>query len=68
MVSRKRNKGRDRKAKRVENERAEMRRVWQGWALGRAGEQNNATKITDCNHGLASQLQKTLSLLVSFKM
>ena len=51
MVSRKRNKGKERKAKKAEKEteieRAEMR---QGWQRSVTGEYNNMSEVT-CNHG-----------------
>ena len=51
MVSRKRSKGKERKAKKAEKEaeieRAEMRQTWQSLLTG---EYNNMSKIT-CNHG-----------------
>ena len=56
MVSRKRNKGKQRKAKKaekeVEIERAEMRQTWQSLVTGEFAENNNIhmSKIT-CNHG-----------------
>jgi len=36
--SRKRNKGKVRKAKKAENERAELRSIWVGWAHGKEYE------------------------------
>ena len=55
MTSRKRNKGRDRKAKKaaleaekVESERSEVRSVWHAWARGLDG---SGGVITPCNHG-----------------
>ena len=53
MVSRKRNKGKERKAKKAEKEaeieRAEMRQTWQSWVTV-TGEYNNMSMI-NCNHG-----------------
>ena len=55
MPSRKRNKGRDRKAKKaaleaekVESERSALRRVWHAWARGL---DDCGGVITSCNHG-----------------
>jgi len=45
--SRKRNKGRDRKAKKEEAERMELQKVWRGWAQG---DMSGAVFI-QCNHG-----------------
>ena len=56
MVSRKRSKGKERKAKRAEKEaeieRTEMRQTWQSLVTGEFAENNNIhmSKIT-CNHG-----------------
>ena len=51
MVSRKRNKGKERKTKKAEKEaeieRTEMR---QGWQRSVTGEYNNMSEVT-CNHG-----------------
>ena len=54
MPSRKRNKGKERKAKkavlefeRIDNERAEVRNYWLGWARG----EDEVRQITQCNHG-----------------
>ena len=54
MPSRKRTKGKERKAKkssfescRSPSDRALVRRVWQGWARG----EDNNKKIVHCNHG-----------------
>ena len=52
MVSRKRNKGKERKAKQVETKRAAVRHIWQGWARGR---ENNAI-ITRCDHTLGAAM------------
>ena len=56
MTSRKRNKGKERKAKkaeleleRIENERAEVRNYWRGWARG----EDEVRQITQCNHGIS---------------
>ena len=53
MVSRKRSKGKERKAKKAEKEaeieRAEMRQTWQSWVTV-TGEYNNMSMI-NCNHG-----------------
>jgi len=51
--SRKRNKGRDRKAKKEESKRVAMYDSWQGWASGR----NRATgEHAQCNHGLVTTI------------
>jgi len=57
MPSRKRNKGKERKAKkaeqeveRIENEKMVVRETWQGWARGK-DMLNNGRIITQCNHG-----------------
>jgi hypothetical protein len=52
MVSRKRNKGKERKAKQVETKRAAVRHIWQGWARDR---ENNAI-ITRCDHALGAAM------------
>ena len=49
MVSRKRNKGKERKAKKEEKKRAEVN-IWQGWARG---EDKNGVKLIECDHGCA---------------
>ena len=56
MPSRKRNKGKERKAKkavlefeRIDNERAEVRNYWLGWARG----EDEVRQITQCNHGIS---------------
>ena len=48
MSSRKRNKGKDRKARKEENKRVEMRNKWQSWARGEF-ERGHVT--TTCAHG-----------------
>ena len=48
MVSRKRNKGKERKAKKEEKEKADVRSVWERFARG---EDKNNTKVMHCNHG-----------------
>ena len=63
MPSRKRNKGKERKAKKaaleaekVESERSALRRVWQGWARGdnmSYGERHASNSFIQCNHGFA---------------
>lgn len=45
MVSRKRNKGKERQAKKTEIERAEMREIWQSLS-----KPNNMSEV-NCNHG-----------------
>ena len=46
--SRKKNKGRDRKAKKAQAERAKTRNVWSSWATG----DEKVTEMTiTCNHG-----------------
>ena len=51
MVSRKRNKGKERKAKKEEKKRAEVNIwPWQGWARG---EDKNGVKLIECDHGCA---------------
>ena len=57
MPSRKRNKGKERKAKkaelevkRIENEKMVVREGWQGWARGEHVLENRRV-ITQCNHG-----------------
>ena len=51
MVSRKKNKGKERKAKQAEKEakarRLEVRRKWHGWARGKVDDEI----VTLCNHG-----------------
>ena len=50
MPSRKRNKGKERKAKKAEHERGMARETWQGWARGEDLLKNGRI-ITQCNHG-----------------
>ena len=57
MPSRKRNKGKERKAKkaelevkRIENEKMVVREGWQGWARGQDMLEDGRV-ITQCNHG-----------------
>ena len=59
MPSRKRNKGKERKAKkaeqkveRIENEKMVVHKRWQGWARGE-NMLDNGSIITQCNHGCA---------------
>ena len=47
--SRKRNKGKDRKAKKVEKDRVRINNIWRGWWL--IGDPHKGTTI-QCNHGL----------------
>ena len=53
MPSRKRTKGRERKAKKAEveaeNDKILVRRIWKGWARG---ENEKNEKIVHCSHGL----------------
>ena len=46
--SRKKTKGRERKAKKAEAERARVRNSWLGWA---AGDKKVTGITTKCNHG-----------------
>lgn len=46
--SRKKNKGKERKAKKEQAERAKVRTLWLGWATG---EEEYVTKTIECNHG-----------------
>ena len=48
MVSRKKNKGKERKAKKEENKKAERRSRWERFARG---EDENNKKVIQCNHG-----------------
>ena len=48
MPSRKRNKGKDRKARKAENKRVEIRNTWQAWARGEFEGQND--DIILCRH------------------
>ena len=48
MVSRKKNKGKERKAKKIESKRARAREEWKRWARG---EDDQGRKIVKCNHG-----------------
>ena len=59
MPSRKRNKGKERKAKkaeqeveRIEKDKMVVRETWQGWARGEDMLKNGRV-ITQCNHGCA---------------
>ena len=55
MVSRKRNKGKERKAKQVETKRAAVRNNWQGWVNGKACLGPNAfATISQCDHGFGA--------------
>ena len=50
--SRKRNKGRDRKAKKAaEKEEAERVKIYDGWQNWARGLWANGTVVTQCNHG-----------------
>ena len=56
MPSRKRNKGKERKAKKAEHEKEmdkmNLRKRWQGWARGEdMRDLDNGRVITQCNHG-----------------
>ena len=58
MPSRKRNKGKERKAKKaaleaevIESKRAMARKAWHGWARGEDVMLDNVRVITQCNHG-----------------
>ena len=58
MPSRKRNKGKDRKARKAENKRVEIRNTWQGWVRGEFDSCTLNTQIIvqcniQCNHGFA---------------
>ena len=48
--SRKRNKGKERKAKKEESKRVEVHNTWKYWANGL---EDDGTVVTQCNHGLA---------------
>jgi len=59
--SRKRNKGKDRKAKKEESKRIEMYNDWQSWARGKSKKIYGVTlglelEIPQCNHGLIAIL------------
>ena len=56
MTSRKRNKGKERKAKKaeldleiIESQREAVRNYWLGWARG----EDEVRQITQCNHGIS---------------
>ena len=49
-TSRKKNKGRERKAKKLETERARVRELWQGWAAGTVAFTPDSESIL-CDHG-----------------
>ena len=74
MPSRKRNKGKERKAKkaeqeveRIENERALTRELWQGWALGQDMYiQDSGRIITRCNHGCVLMIPNDNHPVTSF--
>ena len=51
MPSRKRNKGKERKAKKAEQELKIVRERWQGWARGKNMLKEDGSIITQCNHG-----------------
>ena len=53
MPSRKRNKGKERKAKKAEQELKIVRERWQGWARGKNMLKEDGSIITQCNHGCA---------------
>ena len=57
--SRKRNKGKDRKAKKEESKRIEMYNDWQNWARGKSIILNVAgvfQRVELCNHGFGTVL------------
>ena len=49
--NRKKNKGKERKAKKEEAERVDIYTKWKRWANG---EQLDGSVVTQCNHGLAA--------------
>ena len=57
MVSRKRNKGKERKAKKEENKKAERRSRWERFARG---EDKNNKKVMQCNHGCTVEIPDSL--------
>ena len=52
--SRKRNKGKDRKAKREESKRVLIYNTWHDWARGNMGKE-----VIQCNHGLETTIPET---------
>ena len=72
MPSRKRNKGKDRKAKKAEmearkihNETLEVYKLWRGAALGEDIELDNK-KVILCNHGIALTIPEVKHPVCSF--
>ena len=57
MVSRKKNKGKERKAKKEENKKAERRSRWEGIARG---EDENNKKVMQCDHGCTVEIPDSL--------
>ena len=57
MVSRKKNKGKERKAKKEENKKAERRSRWERFARG---EDENNKKVMQCNHGCTVEIPDSL--------
>ena len=64
MPSRKRNKGKERKAKReekelerIENERVKVSNTWLGWAQGKMGV--DEIDVIQCKHGCKVSIQTT---------
>ena len=57
MVSRKKNKGKERKAKKEENKKAERRSRWERFARG---EDDNNRKVIHCDHGCTVEIPDSL--------
>ena len=57
MVSRKKNKGRERKAKKEENKKAERHSRWERFARG---EDENNRKVIHCDHGCTVEIPDSL--------
>ena len=57
MVSRKRNKGKERKVKKEENKKAERRSIWERLVRG---EDKNDRKVIHCEHGCTVEIPDSL--------
>ena len=71
MPSRKRNKGKDRKAKKaeleaekIESEKVKVRSEWEGWARGY--EKTSGMKVIQCIHGFATNLISCEKMILGY--